>query len=310
MGVKVLFTTSKDIYPKYGVLKIGKYRIEPIPCNLSDSSKSKVRWLLKFQDEIQKGKRRSNPIGEAKLFLSSFALLTQSKLEIDSSMIENIKTGRFSSAIPDTYKEYRRDIKTLPDFELYLNNLNSLDPKIARQFLRACEVYRTAINLIGLNNTLSFFLLCVSIECVSNKVSNMGGNRDKFINFILTYLPTKADFETDADWENVLKEIYYNYRSGFTHGGKPIPEASSLADSCNLNYVKNIIDGKEVKSPGLKWFEHAVHDSLIGFLSKAKQKEKDNQSDLLKEISLESGIVELEIKKDIKPEKFSEEIME
>lgn len=33
MDTKVLFTTSRDIHAKHGVLNIGKYTIEPIPCS-------------------------------------------------------------------------------------------------------------------------------------------------------------------------------------------------------------------------------------------------------------------------------------
>lgn len=300
MEVKILFTTSRDIHAKHGVLKIRKYKIEPIPCSPSNLAGSKIGWLLRFQDEMREGERRSHPIREAQLFLSFFALVTRSKLEIDSSMINNVKTEMPDSIATDTYKEYRTIIETLPDFELYLNNLKSLDYDITKQFLRACEVYRTAVNLIGSNNTLSFFLLCIAIECVSNKVSNVKGICEKFIDFILTYLPDKTDFETDADWKEILKEIYYNHRSGFTHGGKSIPEAVYMADRSNRKYIRNIIDGKEVRTPGLKWFEHIVRDSLIGFLSELEQRKEGDQTDFFKEISLESGIVKLKAKKDIR----------
>jgi hypothetical protein len=299
MDVKVLFTTSRDIHAKHGVLNIGKYSIEPIPCNSSNLIASKIKCLLRFQDEISEDERRSNPIREAELFLSFYALSTRSRLDIDSLMINSVKIKTPNFIDVDIYKEYEEIIEGISDFELHFNNLKNFNYKIARQFLRGCEVYRTAINLIGLNNTLSFFLLCIAIECVSNKVSNGSGTFEKFSGFILSYLPDKTDFETDADWKKILQEIYYNHRSGFTHGGKSIPEATYIADRFNRKYVRNIINGKEVRTPSLKWFERIVHDTLIGYLSKVEQKEERDQIDFFKEISLESGILNFVPKKKI-----------
>ncbi|MDD5045197.1 MAG: hypothetical protein PHH69_07310 [Candidatus Omnitrophica bacterium] len=96
-----------------------------------------------------------------------------------------------------------------------------------------------------------------------------------------------------------MKEIYYNHRSGFTHGGKKIPEAVDLADRLNRKYVKNNIDGKEVRTPSLKWFECIVQSCLMNFLIKV-QKENNNQVDYFKEISLELGKVNLKLKRDVK----------
>jgi hypothetical protein len=297
--VKVLFTISRDIHAKHGSLKIGKYTVEPLPCSQGDLVGSNIRYLLRFQDEMRPGEKMSQPLIEARLFLSFFSLLTRSQLEIDSSMINDVKEAVVP--VKDAYREYKTILEDLPNFELGLDNLKNLDYDRTKQFLRACEVYRTAVNLINSNNTLCFFLLCVAIECISNNVSQKESACEKFIDFIITYLPEKKDFKTDADLIEILKEIYYNHRSGFTHGGKSIPEAVSLADMLNRIYIRNIIDGKEVRTPSLKWFEHIVRASLIGYLSKVEQEQKNSKIDILKEISLESGRVILKTKGDIKP---------
>lgn len=300
MEIKVLFTLSKDIHPKFGVIKIDKYTIEPLPTNSENIAGSDIKYLLIFEDNMRQGETMTQPTVEAKLFLSFFSLLIGAKLDIDSSLINNVKINIPDSINTDTYKEYRSTIEVIPDFNKHIKELTNLDFDIAKQFLRACEVYRTAVNLIGINNTISFFLLSIAIECLSNTVSTKSGTCEKFIDFIMTYLPDKSDFANDEEWISILREAYYNHRSGFTHGGKSIPEAVHLADRLNGKYVKNTIDGKEVRTPGLKWFEHIVQNCLIGFLGKTNKKDENNLIDYFKEISLKSGIVNLKAKKDLK----------
>ena len=299
MNIKILFTLSRELNPKHAGISLGKYLIEPIPMNSSDINNSNNRYLLKFNDEIKDGEIRSNPEVEAKLLWSFFSLLTGAKLNIESSMINNIKILN-----TDIYKEFRYSIDDISDFSNQYEELNKFDSEIAKQFIRACDVYRLAINLVEENNTLSFFLLCISIECLSNKTSTKTGNCEKFVDFIFTYLPDKSDFKTQKDWIGILKEIYYNHRSGFTHGGKSIPEAVKLADKLNRKYVRNTIKGKEIRTPGLRWFSKIVRNCLLGFLISPKNKMDNIKINHLKEISLDSGIVNLKAKRNIKKGRF------
>lgn len=191
-------------------------------------------------------------------------------------------------------------IDPLPDFDNYLLKFQNLDRDTARQFLRACEVYRLSLNISSWNKTISFFLLCVTIECLSNKLSEGRGKCDKFITFILKNLQEKGDFKTESEWHEILKEIYERHRSGFVHGGKLVPEASNLADRHNRVYVTNIIDGKYIKTPGFKWFSTIVQKTLIGFLNSITITD-ESPSDHFKELSLEYGTVFLKAKRPIKP---------
>ena len=298
MEVKILFTSSKDIHPKFGNIIIGKYTIEPLPTNLSDLAESKIKFLLRFEDTVKPDDDRSNPIIEAQMFLSFFSLLIGSKLNIDSTMINDIK-NEDPALYTDVYNEYKTQIEYIPDFSLLYKKFESMEYDIAKQLLRACDVYRSAVNLIETNTTLSFFLFCIAIECLSNKVSSKSGMQEKFADFILTYLPNKSDLNSEENWRKMLKEIYYNHRSGFTHGGKTIPDAVKMADKHDRIYVKNVIDGKEVLTPGLKWFERIVRNCLVGYLLNIELKNDDDYIDHFKDISLESNVVHLKIKKDM-----------
>ena len=296
MEVKILFTSSKDIHPKFGIITIGKYAIEPLPTNLSDLAESKIKFLLRFEDNVKPDDNWSNPIAEAQMFLSFFSLLIGSKLNIDSTMINDLK-NEDPNLYTDAYKEYKTRIDSITDFSLLHKKFESMDSDIAKQLLRACETYRTAVNLIETNTTLSFFLFCITIECLSNKVSLKSGTYERFADFILSYLPDKSDLDSDENWRIMLKEIYYNHRSGFTHGGKSIPDAVKMADKHDRIYVKNVIDSKEVLTPGLKWFERIVRNCLIGYLLNIELKKDNDYIDHFKNISLESNTVYLKIKK-------------
>lgn len=312
MSTKVLFTTSKRIHPKFGELHIGKYIIEPMPGSFvpSNDTTATNRYLLRFEvaaDEDQD----IQPFEEAQLFLSYLALLLGTRFHIEAEMMGSVQSPPTTRR--EYYPEFYELIKELPDFDILTEKLSSLDADLVRQYLRACEVYQTAVRLIEENATFSFFLLTVSIECLSTKVVTgtvkrdcrgetkevPKGSCDKFVEFILTYLPNKEDFSTEDDWIEILREVYYNHRSGFTHGGKRIPEAATLADRLNRKYITNIIGGKEIKTPGLKWFETVVRSCLISFLYRAEVKEESKRINHFRKLSLEYGSVKLKLKQNL-----------
>ena len=231
MEIKILFSTSKGIDPKFGIITIGKYSVEPIGMTSSEHDRMTNKYLLRFDDTLKEGETSSQPLDEARLFLSWFATLVGTQLEMESGMLSSVPIPIHQD--PHVYAHLKSTLNELPDFSTHLKQLFSADEEIAIQYIRASEVYQTAVNIMQTNVTLSFFLLTVSIECLSNKLDVGDGKCDKFISFILSNLPDKSDFPTEDDWRDILKEIYYNHRSGFVHGGKQIPDAVSLADKMN-----------------------------------------------------------------------------
>lgn len=277
MKITVLFELFRDIHPSITEIKFNKYLIEPLPTNLKNIKDSKIRYLLKFDDESRNGEFVSQPFIEAQMVLSLISLVFRSKLDIYSIMINNIKSDMPDPRTANFYSEYNNPIIKLIDINLIFNKLKSLELQLVEQFQRACEVYSAALNMIGTNNTLSFFLLCTSIECLSNVIyKDIEGKCEKFIKFILENLSDKSAFSSEQEWRDILKEIYHNHRSGFTHGGKRVPDSVIIADKFNRIYVKNIIDGKEVKTPNLKWFESIVSDCLYNFINNTKENAQKN----------------------------------
>ncbi len=295
---KALFITSRRLHPKFSSLSFGKYVIEPIPSPNTGNTSSTDQYLLRFPDQMGENDFRSSPTTEAEHILSLLSLWLGTRLEAKSFMVNSLNVGDLSQDVAAS--GITGILENPPNLELLINKFNSLDLDLARQFLRAADVYKTAVNLIGQNNTLSYFLLTVTIECLSNKTraETDKGTCDSFINFILAYLPDKSQIETQEEWKELLKEVYYRHRSGFTHGGKEIPQATEIADQLNRVYVKNFIDGKEVKTPSLKWFETVVRNTLLGFL--IAQEISAESKDRVKEISLEHGVVHQKAKRAIK----------
>lgn len=296
MEIKIRFSTSQKIHPKFQNLSIGKYTIEPLPSSSDGGQQVTDDYLLRFQDKMREGESRTNPKAEGDLFLCCLSLFLGSKIKIKALMMNSINAPAIDTA--GAYRNYETTLKELPDLNDFVKKLMLKDSTIIKQFFRSCEVYSVAMNLLGENNTLSYFLFTIAIECLSNVVIDKGGKCDKFIAFILKYIEDKSDLKSESEWKKFLKEIYHNHRSGFTHGGKNIPEGVSLADRLNRIYVKNFINGKEIKTPGLKWFESVVRRALIGFLLSCEQ-DTELEIDHFKNFSLESGKIILEAKKAI-----------
>lgn len=296
MEVKVLFTLSKSIHPKHGIVVIGKYQIEPLPGDSTGAGSPTFTYVLRFEDVMRDGERGSHPQEDARLFLGVFSVFMGAQVEIKSAMLNSLPVGwQTSRAI---YRETDPMIEELPPLANALDRISQLDLNIARQYLRACETFRTAITLMSENQTLSYFLLTISIECLANCVIAEGGTCDRFKAFIFGHLENRAPFDMDEQLGEVLQEIYYNHRSGYTHGGKGIPEAVLLADRLGRAYVKNEIDGKEVRTPGLKWYVRVVREVLINFLIHRKEL-SGSPRDLIKDLSLEHGVVKLKAKRDL-----------
>jgi hypothetical protein len=291
MEVKVLFNSSKKVSPTIGTINIGKYTIEPLPDPSRPSNSATTSYLLRFTDEMRAiDGGTSQPEMEARLFLSFLSLSLGSRITVSSMMINSVNVPNPSPAPP--YSHYWATVEHVHEFTALFSKVSECDAELARQFLRACEVYQTAVTLVGENNTLACFLFSIAIECLSNRYGRGSGHCAKFVDFILSYYPDCKELGDETDFKGLLKEIYYRHRSGFTHGGKPIPDAATLADRLGRVYVRNMLDGKEIITPGLNWFEKVVRTTITAFVL-AQSSSAGDKKDRFKDISLEFGKVML-----------------
>lgn len=302
LNISVRFSSSKGISPSIGEIQLDSYEIRSIPSIRDSMDSTAEEMLLEFVDVWTRDQTSSNPEGEAHYILALLSLLGRSRINFDSIRVNNVNTTFRNLR---TYKQFDGYINLPSDFHDVYNNLLSLDEKIYVQFMRSCSAYQSAISLLPHNPTLGCFMLVVAVECLSNVViKGKNSHFSKFRDFIIKYLPSKIKTEeTDMNlFVELLKQIYNSYRSGFTHGGLNISVGSLAADKSGLKYVKHIVDGKEIKSPSLTWFENVVRGVLIEFLRKC-DKVRTNVEDRrrLANLAISEGVLHVKLRKPKKP---------
>ena len=296
MPVVVRFTCSREFAPTIEQAFIGKYRIKPIPSRKPIFARFGEELLLSFVDQWEEGQQHSNPIEESKYVLAWLSLALRARIEYRASKINNVDVD--VQQLPK-YKDFVSRLEAFPlELDDLYHKLLSLDERLLRQYTRCCLVYQSALSMLEDSPTLTFFLLVVAIECLSNIVVTTGRKSERFIQFIKNHMPAGAETTRgdEALFAHLLGRAYY-YRSGFTHGGESIPEACLLADQAGYNYVKHYVEGKEAYSPGLGWLEKVVHTSLIEFLRRQKLVEKPNSD--LADLARQTGIIEMKTKRPV-----------
>jgi hypothetical protein len=300
MKVDITVLHSRPFSPTFSDIKFGKYLLRSLPTDEGSGRSARWRSLITFLDEMRSGENSSQPLVESQHVVAFLSAHFRMRIEIEGLALNGVN-GLYTADNRALYPDFEKQVKDLDGLEGEYFKLSSLDLDTGRQYLRACDCYRLAQDLIPKNTTLAYFLLTISIECLAQKLvpsdpSKPGSQTcDKFIKFLNDFLPEsiKSEWPGKEGLPTVLKEVYYNHRSGFTHGGKEIPDAVLLADRLKRDYVKNLIDGNEVRTPGLRWFEKIVAGALNEFLRRSNGQKEGS---LLKDISLEKGSVMLKVK--------------
>lgn len=280
------FSLSKEIIPGTSEIEFGKYRFFSIP-SVRELFKTKEEAILEFVDVWKEDQTYSNPEEEARYVLATLSLLLRTQMKFHSMRTNNVNVT-IETGIP---KHFLGKLTIPQDFQELYEKLCSLETEVLKCYLRSARIYQTAISLIREDPTLSFFLLTVAIECLSNNVIKKGSHQERFEAFIREYLP--SELEDESQHMNFLGQAY-KVRSLFTHRGMDISTASSLADRAEIPAVKHFVKGKEVITPGLLWFERIVQGVLVNFLR--CQKIRKTQKNL-SELARERGIIHLKTKK-------------
>lgn len=281
------FSLSKEIIPGTSEIEFGKYRFFSIPSVRELFKTKEEEAILEFVDVWKENQTYSNPKEEARYVLAALSLLLRTQVKFHSMRTNNVNVT-IETGIP---KRFLGRLAIPQDFHELYEKLCSLENEILKCYLRSARIYQTAISLTREDPTLSFFLLTVAIECLSNNVIKKGSHQERFEAFIREYLP--SEFEDERQHLNFLKQAY-KVRSLFTHRGRDISTASSLADRAEIPAVKHFVKGKEVITPGLLWFERIVQGVLVNFLR--RQKIRKTQKNL-SELARERGIIYLKTKK-------------
>ena len=288
MDVRVIVRLSRPLHPKLHDIKIGRYLIKRLPSDESLGGRTH-HYLLEYEDVYLPGDTPSQPEKESRLFISFIAMLLRTRISVESLMINSVNIG--PAHRQEGYKIYQNELEELPDFESALSNITRMSPETAELFLRACEVYRLALNNIGKNDTLSFLLFTVAVECLSTKYGTGNGISAKFIQFIKARAKESIEGISEQNLVSILNNVYDKYRCAFVHHGKEIPAAPFAADIAGKPYIEHLEKGKPRKAPSLVWFESVVRECLYKFLEEEIGKASNATYNHFKNLSMDYGMV-------------------
>ena len=300
--VEVRVALSKEFPPGVSEVKFGPYLLCAIPSDIADGGEA----ILRFNDNYSHSEAGgSHPEEEAMNVCRILSLLLNARYRRVGFRLNHLD-------IPTQHGLYPQFLGHLDTSNLAedIKHVLSLDENVARQFVRASHTYSFAVDFIPSDITFAFFLLVVSVECLSSQSAIIPYNElkpdrkkaERFVAFINEYLPddTRGPDERNNDLFNgLLKTIYYSHRSGFVHGGKEVSDASLMADQASSSYFQHIVDGKETKTPAIGWFAGIARGSLIGYLRSQPLTPQSEDPELLGKLAYKKAVLHLKAKRAI-----------
>ncbi len=298
----------------FSEITFGKYTLSPLPTKSKDEFKTEL--LLNFIDKWKDEQTGSNPEKEGEIILSWLSLILRQKVKVNS-----VRLNEISISNPDQENIIFDSPIRFPEnlHDLY-SRFKSLPLDLLERYLRACECYQQALLTSNNNPSISFFLLVVCVECLSNKEQNFYehlikkldnkneiskqeiknlhesfvkeyGIKKNFINFIMSrYGDWNGQF-SEEEFKKFLSSVY-DIRSSFTHKGENLEKYIKFVDNTlKSKSVFTTIKDKKVEFPGLNYLAEIVQKVLINFLEKQESSECDN----LPQLALNESLINLEV---------------
>jgi hypothetical protein len=256
-----------------------RYHLTALPTKYGENQEA----ILAFDDQVKGG--YSNPQHEGELALALISLFFDCKISKTGYRANSLDMSRDKR---DAFDNFFCGEIAGADYAQLIKNVLCLGDQLTKQFIRACNAYSLAIQASSVDRTLAFLLLVTSVECLSSQeefIPNSELNRsskstERYCKFVKQYCSSVQDLYRNGDEEAFtvdLKTVYYSHRSAFVHGGAEVSIASEVADKTGFNHIGHFVDGKEIYTPGLKWFFTVVRRSLLGFLEHHPAKEPINE---------------------------------
>ena len=270
LKVETKLIISKLFPEQISEFKVGRYQIHPIPSTTTGQSEA----LLEFKDDFEALEGGgSHPEEELNIVSNFLSMILEAKVKRGGLRVNAVE----SPARSENIDKLIGGSIDLSNADSDMQHLLKFNDDIARQLTRAARAYASALDNIPSDPTFAFFLLVVAIECLSSQAAVIPPTEldidrkkcERFCLFIDKYLLDIHRGEDERNTEllrELLKEVYYNHRSSFVHGGKEVTSASLLADRVSSSYFRHATSGKDVKTPGLRWFARIVRGAILGFL--------------------------------------------
>jgi hypothetical protein len=305
--VEAKLSLSKLFPPGSSEIKFGRYRLQSIPISSATEGEGLLSFVNTYKAPELSG---SNPRDEINILCKLLSVFLDARIKRIGLSINAVNTYPIEAPERKAYPQFF-GVLDATQLDYYITRVLSLDVDLARQFIRACHAYSFAIEFIPSDVTFAFFLLVVAIECMSSQdkvilYSELQPDKKKcerFCRFINSCLPDKYkgnDERNDELLNELLKTTYFSHRSGFVHGGKEVSDAAILADKSNSSYFKHIVDGKEVKTPGIGWFVKIVRGSLLGYLDSLSIQSLKTDEELLSRLAFEKGELKVKVRRTVK----------
>ena len=296
---------SKRFPPGTAVIELACYQIRPIPTASIDDEA-----VLSFMDTYEAPESGgSHPEEEATMVARCLSLSLDARVRKAGIRANHID-------IPDPPHRERQEY---PQFYgicdpsclgSHLRVFGSLPDDLARQFSRASSTYSFALEFIPADPTFTFSLLVVAVECLSSQdavvpyaeLHHDKAKCERFCAFVRRMLPEALKGPDERDeklFTDLLKTVYYLHRSAFVHGGREVSDASLLADKAGSSYFKHLVDGEEIKTPGLAWFARVVRGSLLGYLGSISPEALSSDDHRLSRLAFEKAGLQLKAKRDM-----------
>jgi hypothetical protein len=280
---RIRFRSSNFIPDNTDKTAFGGYAIELTPS--SDNSEGMLTFAVE-QPNFPKDMFFNRIKLEANYFLSFLSLTSLSNCEFQAGLwnLENI--------VPQQWKyTLKRKPFNFEEVTEHYYKLCGLTNEERKRFVDACRRYRQAVSIYEKEPVVSFFLLVVAIECLSNSMvlqerdvvwdayQSFYANTEfrkitnsvKFVEFVCRYLPS-GRLQAEGNLDLLKKRLLSAYfiRNAFVHDGEDMPPFVNLADTLGMRSIAYATKWRgrdlEVRAPAMLWLESIVVNALLGYL--------------------------------------------
>lgn len=292
--VKTRFRSSRLIHVP---LQVDEFLFDPIPCP-DDHTEA----ILKFEflrkptnsPELDALDRNIASEAESRMWLSFLSLVAATNVTFQGTIADN----QNASASRLQYG-FSKEPPIEPDLlRSWYEKLARLRGRDRARFVNSARAFQAAVSQMDSNPTVSFFLSVVAIECLSNYFVNAKGSRQRFVEFVSTYLEASlSDEKNDLEKFKHRLDTAYRIRNAFVHRGQTIPPAVAMADKFGLPSAIYYDNGVQRRAPGLVWLQKIVRASLLGFLSSRAQGGESSRKPVFRTLARRTGFIRLKLKK-------------
>jgi hypothetical protein len=282
-----------------GDVDLYRYKLKPLPSKYSGQQEA----ILIFEDDMKKG--HSNAEHEGEIVLSFMSLLFDCHVQKTGYRVNGLDISGEHPSKAHLSGLFEGSI--VPgDSAAMVRHLFTLGDQLTKQFVRACNAYALAIASVELDRSLSFLLLVTALECLSTQeefcpnaeLDKSKKSTERYCRLVSEYCSDVQKLypnDCEVAFLRDLKTVYYSHRSGFVHGGKEVSIASEIADRANSNNIGHFVEGKEVFTPGLKWFFQITRGTLIGFLLNFPRSNGSPNQEVLADIARSRAVLTIRV---------------